>query len=77
MTVENGVRLVAGALVVVTTAMSHPDCPLYVSSHLLFVAGFVGFMLVQSAFTGFCPAAIILRKLGLKSAAGGAASPAP
>ena len=40
--------------------------------------GFVGFMLVQSAFTGFCPAAFFLRKAGLKSAdEGRAASPAP
>jgi hypothetical protein len=28
---------------------------------------FVGANLLQSAFTGFCPAAIIMRKLGMKS----------
>lgn len=77
MTVEGGVRVVAGTVVLATTAMSHPACPLYVSSHLLFVTGFVGFMLLQSAFTGFCPAAILLKKLGLKSGDGGAVSPAP
>jgi hypothetical protein len=75
MTVEGGVRVVAGTVILVTTAMSHPGCPLYVSSHLLFVAGFVGFMLLQSAFTGFCPAAFFLKKLGMKSGEGGAISP--
>jgi hypothetical protein len=77
MTVEGGVRVVAGTIVLATTAMSHPQCPLYVSSHLLFIAGFVGFMLVQSAFTGFCPAAFFLKKLGMKSSEGGAISPSP
>jgi hypothetical protein len=28
---------------------------------------FVGANLLQSAFTGFCPAAIIFKKLGIKS----------
>lgn len=30
------------------------------------LTGFVGVNLIQSAFTGFCPAASLLRKLGLK-----------
>ncbi len=69
MTVENGVRVVAGSFVILSAAMADPRCPLFVSHNLLFVTGFVGFMLVQSAFTGFCPTAIVLRKLGLKSEA--------
>ncbi len=78
MTVEGGVRLIAGTMVLVTTAVSDPRCPLYVSENLLFVAGFVGFMLLQSAFTGFCPAAFFLKKLGLKSAQESvASSPSP
>ncbi len=78
MTLEGGVRLVAGSVVLVTTALSDPRCPLFVSENLLFVTGFVGFMLVQSAFTGICPVAIILKKLGLKSAEQrGAISPTP
>ena len=32
---------------------------------------FVGANLIQSAFTGFCPAAKILKKLGLKDTSGG------
>lgn len=69
MTVENGIRAVAGGLVLVSLGMSHPRCPLFVSEYMLIVPSFVGFMLLQSAFTGFCPMAQILRKLGLKPAA--------
>ena len=61
MTVENGVRVVAGTFVLVSLALGwwmHPGW-------FLFTA-FVGANLIQSAFTGFCPAAKILKKLGLK-----------
>jgi hypothetical protein len=73
MTIEGGVRLVAGTVVLLSVGMSHPKCPLYVTENMLFVTTFVGFMLVQSPFTGFCPTAIILRKLGLKGANEGTA----
>ncbi len=33
----------------------------------LLLTAFVGLNLLQSAFTGICPAAAILRKLGLKA----------
>lgn len=69
MTVENGVRVVAGTFVILSAAMADPRCPLFVSQNLLFFTGLVGVMLVQSAFTGFCPAGIVLKKLGLKGGA--------
>jgi len=69
MTVENGVRVIASSVVLLSVAMSHPKCTLYVSDKLLWVATFVGVMMFQSAFTGFCPAGTILKKLGMKSAA--------
>jgi CDP-diglyceride synthetase len=69
MTIEGAVRVVAGTVVLATVALSHPKCPLYVSDNLLFITAFVGFMLVQSAFTGICPAAFFLRKLGMKDPA--------
>jgi hypothetical protein len=31
------------------------------------LAAFAGLNMVQAAFTGFCPAAIVFRKLGLKA----------
>lgn len=69
MTVENGVRVVAGTFVILSAGMSDPRCPLFVSQNLLFLTGLVGVMLIQSAFTGFCPTAIVLKKLGLKGGA--------
>jgi hypothetical protein len=36
------------------------------STSWLWFTAFVGFNLLQSAFTGFCPLALILEKLGLK-----------
>lgn len=37
-----------------------------VSPWWLLLSAFVGLNLLQSAFTGFCPAAIVLKKLGAK-----------
>jgi hypothetical protein len=60
MKTEAYIRLLAGALVLVSVALAH-----FVSSWWLLLAVFVGCNLIQSVFTGFCPAEIILRKLGL------------
>ncbi len=68
MTVEKGVRLLAGSFVMLGVALGVEGCPVYVSRHFLLLPAFVGFMLAQSVFTGICPAAIILKALGLKSA---------
>jgi hypothetical protein len=38
---------------------------LTVSPYWLILGGFVGLNLLQSAFTGFCPLAIFLKKLGV------------
>lgn len=61
MTVERGVRLLAGILILASLALGH----LYSPYWYLFTA-FVGLNLFQSAFTNWCPAMLILRKLGLK-----------
>jgi hypothetical protein len=58
MTVENGVRMLAGSLVLLSLVLS-----LLVSPYFLLLAAFVGLNLVQSSFTGFCPAEMILRKI--------------
>ncbi len=61
MTVENGVRLMAG-----TMALASVLLVVFVSPWWLLLTTFVSLNLIQSAFTGFCPAANLLRKLGLK-----------
>jgi hypothetical protein len=46
-----------------------------VSPYWLVLAAFVGANLLQASFTGFCPAAIIFRKLGLKTGSAFECSP--
>lgn len=67
MTIENLIRIFAGAFVLVSLSLGVEASPLYVSPHFLWVTTFVGVNLFQSGFTGVCPLAMILRKLGVKS----------
>jgi hypothetical protein len=60
MTIENAIRILAGAIVLTSLALAH-----WISEWWLLLTAFVGFNLIQSAFTGFCPAEIIFRKLGV------------
>ena len=63
MTVETAVRLVAGSFVLTGLALG-----LLVSPWFFILVGFVGMNLVQSVFTGFCPAEMLFRKMGLRCA---------
>lgn len=60
MTIDRVVRALAGGMVVLSLLLSY-----FVSPCWLILAAFVGLNLVQSAFTGFCPLAIVLKKLGV------------
>ena len=60
MTLENAVRITAGTMVLISLALAH-----WVNQWWLLLAVFVGVNLIQSAFTGFCPATIMLKKLGV------------
>ena len=57
---ENAIRILAGSMVLIGTAIAQWVTPW---GHLL--TAFVGVNLIQSAFTGFCPAENIFRKLGI------------
>jgi hypothetical protein len=63
MNTEQGIRILAGTLVLVSLALG-----LLVHAYWFILTGFVGVNLVQSAFTGFCPAEMIMKKCGMKSA---------
>lgn len=65
MKVESIVRAVAGSVVVASLALGTHASPLFVSTSFLWVTGFVGANLLQSAFTGFCPLEIVLRRAGV------------
>lgn len=60
MTTENAIRILAGTMVLIGTALAHWVTPW---GHAL--TAFVGLNLIQSAFTGFCPAENIFKKLGI------------
>lgn len=59
MNIERIVLAVAGSFILGSLVLSQ----LYSPYWLLFTA-FVGANLLQSAFTGFCPLAVILKRLG-------------
>ena len=61
MTVERGLRLMAGVMVLLSVALTF-----YVSHYWMWLMVFIGLNLLQSAFTNWCPAMAILRAIGLK-----------
>lgn len=67
MKIESCVRILAGTFVLTSIVLSR-----LVHPNWLILAAFVGANLIQSAFTGFCPAEMILRKLGVGQGGGGA-----
>lgn len=60
MTIDRVVLAFAGTMVLLSLLLG-----LLVSPYWFVLTGFVGLNLLQSAFTGFCPLAIILKNLGL------------
>jgi hypothetical protein len=60
MTVERTVHAFAGTMVLGSVALAHAVSPWF-----LLVTAFVGANLLQSAFTRFCPLAMLLRRAGV------------
>ncbi len=63
MTVEKGLRLVAGFFVLASVLLG-----MYVHPYFLWFTAFVGFNLLQSGLTNWCPMMSILRAVGLRTA---------
>lgn len=59
MSIDRIVMAFAGIVILGSLIISH-----YHSVNWLFLTGFVGLNLLQASFTGFCPLAIVLKKLG-------------
>ena len=64
MNIDRIVLAFAGLMVLASLLLG-----LYVSHYWFWLTAFVGANLVQSAFTGFCPLAAVLRKAGAKPGA--------
>ena len=61
MTLDRAVIAVAGSFILISLLLAY-----FHSSNWLWFTAFVGANLLQSAFTGFCPMAMFLKKLGVK-----------
>jgi hypothetical protein len=59
MSIERIVFAVAGTFILLSVLLA-----VYVNLNWLWFTAFVGANLLQSAFTGFCPLATILKKMG-------------
>ncbi len=58
MTLENSIRLMAGALVLLSVSFGYLVSPFW-----FILTSFVGLKLVQSSFTKFCPAEMVFARL--------------
>lgn len=62
MSIERVVLAFAGFMVLLSLVLSQ-----LVSPYFLLLTGFVGLNLLQSSFTGVCPLAFALKRLGLRT----------
>jgi hypothetical protein len=64
MNLDRAVMSFAGVMVLASLALAH-----WVSPNWLWFTAFVGLNLFQASFTGFCPAAMIFKRLGIRDGA--------
>lgn len=62
MSIDRVVMAFAGSMILISVILV-----LIHSIYWLFFTAFIGANLLQAAFTGFCPLAIILKKMGIKT----------
>lgn len=62
MSIDRIVMAFAGSMILISIILV-----LIHSIYWLFFTAFIGANLLQAAFTGFCPLAIILKKMGIKT----------
>ena len=61
MTLDRAVQAFAGVMVLVSVLLTQ-----FVHPNFFWLTVFIGFNLFQSAFTGFCPAAMVFKALGVR-----------
>ena len=62
MNVDKAVLTFAGGVVLLGLALGY-----WVSPYWYLLTAFAGLNMIQASFTGFCPAAIVFKKLGFRS----------
>lgn len=61
MTLDQAVLAFAGLVVLVATTLAWLVNPWWLA-----LAAFAGLNMIQASFTGFCPAALVFKKLGVR-----------
>lgn len=62
MNIDRLVFAIAGTFILLSLALG-----IWVHIYWFFFTAFVGLNMLQAAFTGFCPLAVILKRFGLKA----------
>lgn len=62
MTLDRAILRFAGVMVLLSVALT-----VWVSPYFVWFTVFIGLNLLQSSFTGLCPAASVFRKFGIKT----------
>ena len=71
MTVNRAVSIFAGFMIMASLALAHFSGQINLGQmSWLWLTAFVGANLFQMGFTGFCPAASIMKMMGLKDSVG-------
>ncbi len=66
MTLDRMINAMAGTFILISLSLGAAASPIFHNANWLWFTAFVGANLLQSSFTGFCPAAMIFKKLGAK-----------
>ena len=61
MNIDRAVMMLAGTMVLISVALAH-----WVHPGWAWLTVFVGANLLQASITGFCPAALVFRRLGVR-----------
>lgn len=64
MSIERGLFLLASIMIIISTLLA-----MFIDINWLWFSLFVGFNMLQSTFTGFCPPKWLFKKMGMKSEA--------
>ena len=64
MSIDQAVQIFAGFMILVSLVLAY-----YVSNWWVLLTIVVALNLIQSAFTGICPAAAVFKRLGMKTGA--------
>ncbi|PLX36551.1 MAG: DUF2892 domain-containing protein [Hyphomicrobiales bacterium] len=64
MSIDRMVMAFAGVVILASVLLA-----IYVNVNFLWLTAFVGANLLQASFTGFCPLALILKKMGVRPGA--------